>query len=248
MKALLLAAGMGTRLHALTQRVPKPLLPVKEEPLIAHSLRYLGHHGFRDVAVNLHNRPEMFRSVVGDGSRFGVRVTFSLERELLGTAGTVRNLSGFFEGEDPFLVMYGDILTDQDLELMVRFHHEKGADLTLLVHWRERSNSVVEMDEQGRLTKFVERPGEDRRPAAAGHWTNSGIQLLSPLALELVVSSGGSDLPRDVYPEAVKSLNARGLPISGYRCAIDSEDRYAQACRDAEAGKCRLYSGPGGGT
>src|SRR6185295_10171390 len=104
-------------------------------------LRYLAGHGFDQVAINLHFRPDMVRDFVGDGSRFGVRVTWSDEEILLGTAGAVKRLEPFFSDVEDFLVIYGDLLVDQDLDTIVRHHRDVGAAATLLLHQRAGSNS-----------------------------------------------------------------------------------------------------------
>src|SRR3954471_9976250 len=117
MKALILAAGLGTRLGALTLDRPKPMLPVCGRPLLEHTVGLLRTHGVRDVAMNVHYFPEVITEHFGDGTRDGVRIVYSREDTLLGTAGAARRLAPFLggDGDEPFVVVYGDVLTDEDL-------------------------------------------------------------------------------------------------------------------------------------
>jgi mannose-1-phosphate guanylyltransferase len=132
MKAMVMAAGLGTRLRPLTYEVPKPLVPVANRPIMEHILGLLPRHGFSEVIANLHWFPDTIRNRFGDGSRLGLELTYSYEDELMGTAGGVRNVSQFF-GSQPFLVMAADALTDIDLTALVAAHHENGGIATLAV-------------------------------------------------------------------------------------------------------------------
>jgi NDP-sugar pyrophosphorylase family protein len=228
-RALVLSAGLGTRLGDLTRELPKPLLPIGGEPLLGHTLRYLAAHGFDEVAINLHFRPDLVRDYVGDGGRFGVRVTWSHEPTLLGTAGAVKRLEPFFAGEREFLVIYGDLLIDHDLGAMVRRHRDAGAAATLLLHQRPGSNSLVQMDGEGRITGFVERPTDEQRRASPFPWVNSGVQLLGRAVLDEIPAGAPCDLPRDVYVKLFARARIVGCELAGYRCAIDSPSRYAEA-------------------
>ncbi len=163
MKAMVLCAGYGTRLGNLVTEIPKPMLPLGDRPILEYTLRHLARHGFHEVAVNLHFQSEVIRNYFGDGSRFHVRLVYSDEPELLGTAGGVKKMAAFLAGSDPFLVHYGDVVTDQDFTAMLHFHRENNALATLLVHQRENSNSII----SARPVPADRRlPGAARRPAA----------------------------------------------------------------------------------
>lgn len=224
MRAVVLAAGRGSRLGSLTDKIPKVLLPIGGEPLIAHTLRYLAANNYREVALNLHHGAELVRKEVGEGSRFGVRIHYSYERHLLGTAGALRRLQAWIR--DEALVLYGDVFTNQDLGPLRKLHKEVGAAATLIVHQRARSNSAIRLASDGRILEFHERP------ETLGHsgemWVNSGIQLLSARLIGRI-GDGPSDLARDVYPRVLNEELLYGLPLSGYRCAIDSIERYTEA-------------------
>jgi len=240
MKAMLLCAGFGTRLGDLTRDLPKPLLHVHEHPLIAYLLSHLSAQGFREVAINVHFRADLIQDYVGDGRRWNLAITYSHEPELLGTAGGLKKMDRFFRGEEAFLVHYGDILTDQDLRGMLEFHRRQGALATLLLHQRARSNSMVSLDAERRITGFLERPTEELRQGISTPWVNSGVCVCDPEVLDAIPTGTPCDLPRDVFTKLVGSGRLFGYPLSGYRCAIDSPERLEQARRALREGQCHI--------
>jgi NDP-sugar pyrophosphorylase family protein len=240
MKAMVLCAGYGTRLGDLTSEIPKPMLPITGHPLLAYILANLRQHGFDKIAVNLHFKPDAIRDYFGDGSRWGVSLHYSQETELLGTAGGMKNVEDFFQSEPAFLVHYGDVLTDQDLGALMRFHSSRNALATLLLHQRLRSNSIVTLNENSEIVAFRERPPDSERHSDEAPWVNSGICICSREVLQLIPSGASSDLPRDIFTKLAGSGRLFGFPLSGYRCAIDSRDRLEEARRAISDGRCRV--------
>jgi mannose-1-phosphate guanylyltransferase/phosphomannomutase len=224
MKAMVLCAGYGTRLGRLVDEVPKPMLAIGRRPMLEHILRHLARHGFREIAVNLHFRPDVIRDYFGDGSRLGIRLVYSEEPELLGTAGSVKKMSGFLAGGEPFLVHYGDVVTDQDFTAMLDFHRRRQALATLLVHARQQSNSLLGIDAEQRIVAFLERPTPQQR-SFPSPWVNSGIAICDPALLDEIPRGVVCDLPRDVYPRLLSGGRLFAFPLSGYRCAVDSPER-----------------------
>jgi mannose-1-phosphate guanylyltransferase/mannose-1-phosphate guanylyltransferase/phosphomannomutase len=157
---MVMAAGLGTRLRPLTYEAPKPMVPVANRPVMEHILLLLQRHGFGEVIANLHWFPDTIRDHFGDGSAVGVQLTYSLEEAgLLGTAGGVRNVAGFF-GDDPFLVMAADALTDIDLAALRSAHDVNGGIATLAVKRVANVSEygVVIADSDGRVQGFQEKP------------------------------------------------------------------------------------------
>lgn len=239
MKAVVLCAGLGTRMGALTRNLPKAMLPIGGEPLLAHTLRHLARHGFGDVAVNLFHYGESIEKHFGDGSSFGVHIHYSHEDRLLGTAGTVRSLEPWLADEDDALVIYGDLFFDEDLSAMLGRHRTTNAGATLLVHQRVGSNSLIAMDEEHRIQAFLERPSEEERRAHPYPWVNSGIAFLRRDVRARIPERTPVDLPKDVYVPLVEAERLYGYPITGYRCAIDSPDRLASSEEAFRSGKYR---------
>ena len=235
MKAMVLCAGYGSRLGHLVNELPKPMLPLGQWPMLQYILRNLARHGFDEIAVNLHFRPEVIRDYFGDGSSLGIRLVYSEEPELLGTAGGVKKMEAFFGGE-PFLVHYGDVVTNQDFSAMLRFHRERGALATLLVHQRARSNSVIGLDDEHRIVAFLERPDENQRQTLLSPWVNSGIAIGEAELLDAIPAGRACDLPRDVYINLIGSRRLFAFPLTGFRCAVDSPGRLEEARHAAADG------------
>jgi mannose-1-phosphate guanylyltransferase/phosphomannomutase len=240
MKAMILSAGYGTRLGSLTQQRPKPMLSLQGRPLLEYIITHLAWHGFNQIAINLHFMPEVIQDYFGDGSRWQVELVYSYEPELLGTAGGVKKMATFLGPSEPFLVHYGDILTDQDFTAMLHFHRRHQALATLLVHQRAKSNSVVSLDEQGRIIGFLERPSEEARRGIQSPWVNSGIYVCDPQLLAQIPPDVICDLPRDIFPKLLAHKPLYGFPLSGYRCAIDSPERLAEAQAALVEGRCQI--------
>lgn len=240
MKAMVLCAGLGTRMGELTSELPKPMLPLAGHPLLAYLLGHLKSQGLAQLVLNLHFRPDLIRAHFGDGTRWGLELTYSEEPVLLGTAGGVKQVESWFRGEPEFLVHYGDVLTDQDFSALRRFHRERQALATLLVHPRARSNSVVKLDATGRIVALLERPAEAEREGIESPWVNSGVYLLSPEILEHVPANTACDWPRDIFTRLVSGGRLFGFPLTGYRCAVDSPARLAEARAAVTSGRCRI--------
>jgi NDP-sugar pyrophosphorylase family protein len=235
MKAVILAAGYGTRLGALTAERPKAALDIAGRPVLWHVAHHLVLCGFGELAVNLHYRPELVRDALIDLEE---HVSWFEEPSLLGTAGALSQMQDFLAGDDAFVVHYGDVLTDHDLGGLMRRHRARRALLTLLVHERPGSNSIVVLDAESRITNFVERPSEFERQATRSPWVNSGIYVCSGDLLEMLPAPP-CDLARDVVPRALSSQAVYAEPLAGFRCAIDSPVRLEEARAAAADGRWR---------
>ena len=229
-RAMILAAGEGTRLRPLTTTVPKPMLPLADRPLLEHLLDLLRRHGVREVAINLHHLPQVVPAYFGDGHRFGVRIIYSYEERLLGSAGAIKKLESFFD--ETFLVLYGDVLTDLDLSALQAFHSACGATATMTLYQPPDLTrcGVAEIDPQGRLCRFREKPPPDE---VCSPWANAGIYVMEPAVQRFIPAGQPFDFAADLFP----LLLERGLPVYGYPTDahvldIGSAERYRQAERD----------------
>jgi len=240
MKAMVLSAGYGTRLGELTAEIPKPMLQVNGRPLLEYILVNLHRAGIDEVVINLHFKPELIRGHFGDGRPWRMKLAYSEEAALLGTAGGLKNVEGYFVDQDDFLVHYGDIITDQDFRPMREFHRDRKALATLLVHERSRSNSIVTIDSENRIVNFLERPDDTARQGASSGWVNSGVCICSREVLSLIPVGTASDFPRDIFPRLVASRRFFAFPLSGYRVAVDSPDRLTEAVLAIAEGRCRV--------
>jgi mannose-1-phosphate guanylyltransferase len=192
MRAMVLAAGLGTRLRPLTYEITKPMVPVLDRPVMAHILDLLDRHGFDRVIANLHYFPESIERY------FGERMSYRFEQELLGTAGGVRACSDFF-GSEPFLVISGDALTDIDLSAFVARHRQAGGIATLAVKKVSdtREYGVVLHDREGRITGFQEKPRPEEALSDLG---NCGIYIFEPEIFDYFPDRPFVDWAKDVFP------------------------------------------------
>ncbi|MDQ2935602.1 MAG: NDP-sugar synthase [Chloroflexota bacterium] len=187
MRAMIMAAGLGTRLRPITYEMPKPMVPVLNRPVMEHILELLARHGFTEINANLHWFPELIRDRFGDGSRFGIELRYSEEEALLGTAGGVRKAADFL-GED-FLVISGDALTDIDLAAMREFHRSHGGIATLATKRVADTSQfgVVITDTDGRVQGFQEKPD----PAEAlSDLANCGVYMFRAEVFEFFPAEG----------------------------------------------------------
>jgi NDP-sugar pyrophosphorylase family protein len=210
---MILAAGYGTRLWPLTIDRAKPALPFMGRPLVGYVAEYLARHGCREVAVNLHHRPESVRAALGDGSRFGVRLSYVEEPTILGTSGALDNAREFFTDE-PFIVVNGKIATDIDLNAALRTHRETNALATLVLRENAARERYSTVDVQGGLVRgFGAHPQtSDNAGDSDSPLMFTGIQILEPRIFEFIPRGVFSHTTTDVYPQAI----ARGEKIAAH--------------------------------
>jgi mannose-1-phosphate guanylyltransferase len=252
MRAMILAAGLGTRLRPLTYLMPKPVVPVLNRPLVARIAELLAGHGFSEVVANLSYLPQQVRDVLGDGSEFGLQVTFSEEAEPLGTAGGVAKVAEFLSRTESFLVISGDALTDIDLTAMREAHEKnvgRGAIATLATRRVDDTTQfgVAITDEDGRIQGFQEKPN----PAEAlSDLANCGIYMFRSEIFDYFPPAdhrspaGDPDQPpgfvdwaQDVFPALLDGdVPFYSHEIEAYWNDIGSVGEYVQGNLDALAG------------
>jgi mannose-1-phosphate guanylyltransferase len=233
MKAMVLAAGLGTRLRPLTYEITKPMVPVLDRPVMEHIVDLLERHSFDGVIANLHYFPETIRE------HFGERISYRYEEELLGTAGGVRACADFF-GDEPFLVISGDALTDIDLSAFAARHREAGGIATLAVKQvpDTREYGVVLHDQQGRITGFQEKPSPEEALSDLG---NCGIYMFDPRIFDYFPDRPFVDWAKDVFPVLLENdVPFHIHELSEYWNDIGSLGELRQGTFDALRGELRL--------
>jgi mannose-1-phosphate guanylyltransferase/mannose-1-phosphate guanylyltransferase/phosphomannomutase len=233
MKAMVLAAGLGTRLRPLTYEIPKPMVPVLDRPVMAHIVDLCERQGFNELVANLHYFPDTIRDYFGD------RLEYRYEEELLGTAGGVRNVRDFF-GDDPIVVISGDALTDIDLNKLVERHRSAGGIGTLAVKQVDdtREYGVVLHDAEGRIQGFQEKPHPDEALSNLG---NCGIYCFNPEIFDYFPDSDFVDWANDVFPVLLEN----DVPfyiheIDEYWNDVGSLDELRAGTFDALAGRLHI--------
>ncbi len=242
-RAMVMAAGAGTRLHPLTASVPKPMVPIANRPVLEYTIENLRRHGVTEMILNLHSHPELIRNHFKNGEAWGVRIQYSQEPELLGTAGGVRNVASFLKG-NTFFVMSGDGLTDINLTRMLDFHKSQKALATIALKAVDTrfEYGVTLTNQKGRITRFIEKPLWSDFFSNA---VNTGIYLLEPRVLAKIPSGTPYDFGSQLWPKLLKE-RARlfGHRTDAYWCDVGNLREYRRAQKDVLDGKVRLpFSG-----
>ncbi len=232
-RVLLLAAGLGTRLRPLTDRVPKCLIPVAGRPLLDYWQSSFLHHSIREVVMNVHAHPEQVLAYVARrNAERPVRWIVFEEPQLLGSAGTIRsNLSLLEQGRD-FLVIYADNLSRVDLTELVRVHRARGAAFTMALFEAPEPSAcgIATLEADGRISAFVEKP---KRPASK--LANAGIYMVSKGVLGECLRPGFLDMGYDVLPKLVGRMH--GWVVRSYHRDIGDLQTLAEVEADVAAGK-----------
>jgi len=238
MKAVIMAGGSGSRLRPLTVGRPKPMVPLVNKPVIAHLRDLLQRQQIDDLVVTLQYLPEVIQDYLGDGSDYGMRITYSVEQIPLGTAGSVKHVEDHLD--DTFLVVSGDAITDFDLQAAVAFHRQKKALATLVLYRvpNPLEYGVIILDEEGRVRQFQEKPGWGE---VMSDTVNTGLYILEPRVLDYLEPGVPFDFSQNLFP----LLLERGEPLygyvaGGYWCDIGDVQEYMRATRDVLEGRVNL--------
>ena len=233
---IILAGGMGTRLKARLGDLPKPMIPIAGKPLLEHQIELARRHGFTEVIIFACYRPETIEKHFGDGSKWGLKVSYILEKEPLGTAGAV--LAGMKSLADSFLVLYGDTMVNVDLERIWTTHLAKGADATLLLHPNDHplDSDLVETDAASWIRAFHGRPHPGHE--FFQNLVNAGLYVVNKGALQPWAGKPGLlDFGKDLFPVMLE----RGGKLFGYNTPeyikdIGTPERYDRVCAEFEHG------------
>ncbi len=235
LKAVIMAGGEGARLRPLTCDRPKPMVPLLGRPMMEYILKLLQKHELQELAVTLQYLPERIKEHFGSGEDWGVSLNYFLEKEPLGTAGSVKNAASLLN--ETFLVISGDCLTDIDLTEALRFHRCKEALVTLVLTPREDplEYGIVMTDTSGKITRFLEKPSWGE---VFSDTVNTGIYILEPEVLRYIPEGKKFDFSRDLFPLLLgEEKPLFGCVLPGYWCDIGGLEQYTQAQYDMLAGR-----------
>ncbi len=235
MKAMILAAGEGTRLRPLTAALPKPMVPIVGTPLLARTLSWLAGEGVTEAAINLYHRPQSIPDYFG-AEFAGIRLHYFFEDTLRGTAGGVKAAQSVLQ-DAPFFVIYGDNLIAADLRRLGAFHAARGGigTVALFEHPNPMAAGIVGLDAEGRITRFVEKPPLEEvfSPLA-----NAGVYVLDPAVFESIPEAVPADFGRDIFPALLaQGKPLYGTPLGGYLQDTGTPTAYRQANFDLLAGR-----------
>ncbi len=222
---MILAAGFGTRLKPITDYIPKPLVPILNKPLIEYTIDLLARHKITDIYINLHYLMDSLATYLGDGKKYGVKITYSKEKEILGTGGGIKKCEKFLK-DGPFLVINSDILLDIDLFDLIQKHEESGALATMVLRKHPESKKYGEfsVDENGLIVNFLGK-GEN----ISNHYMFTGVHLLEPEVFNYLETSRFSSIIDSFYRKAFDDGKALlGYIMEGYWSDVGTLDNYLQ--------------------
>lgn len=224
MKAMILAAGPGTRLLPLTEEKPKVLMPVVNKPVIGRVVEYLKRHGIRSIVVNVHHHSQQVINYLDGGRPFGMEIDVRVEPEILGTGGGIKNTEDFWENE-LFVVMNGDILTDIDLHQAYEAHRKSGGLVTLILHDCEPYNQI-QVGDKGIVTGIAQE-------SAPGRLAFTGIHIMEPDLLSYIPEGEYADII-DCYRRLIESGEMMGAHISAghYWRDMGTVDNYVKVNKE----------------
>ncbi len=242
MRAVIIAGGSGTRLRPLTYNTPKPMVPLFGKPFLLYQIELLRKHGITEIIINLHYLSDAIKNVLGDGSKYGVKLFYSYESEPLGTAGAVKNAEEFFNDE-PMLVFNGDVLTDIDLTAVIETHKrtQAKATLTLIKVQDPTQFGLVFLDGEKRITRFHEKPTAEEAAMFKVDTVNAGIYVLDPDVFQYVPKNEPHMFERGLFPHLL-NIDARmsGHVSGAYWIDIGNPGKYMEAHVDVLRGRVKV--------
>lgn len=246
MKAMILAAGQGTRLRPITDDKPKALVPVAGRPMIEYALLLLRHYDIRDIVINLHQFGDQIESHLGDGAQLGVRINYSKEVELLDTGGGLLKAKSFLH-DGSFIVINTDALIDLNLTELIAFHERNKAAVTLVLRPDEMADQYgsMDIDDDGRIHRFLNSKiaAQPARPLRKLMFT--GVQILEPKIFAYMAAQGAGEkfsTTQQTYPQMLLAGEALyGFCFDGFWQDLGTVERIRQAETSLAHGRARLH-------
>jgi len=234
MKAVIMAGGFGTRLRPVTNRVPKPMGPVVNIPMMEHIINSLKDIGITEIVSVLYFQPDVIINYFGDGSKFGIKMEYLTTKDNYGTAGSVRMAKKFLN--ERFMVLSGDVLTDIDIEKAIKWHEDKKAKSTIILTRVENplAFGIVITDEEGKITRFLEKPSWGQ---VFSDTINTGMYIFEPEVLDFIPERTDFDFSKDLFPTLMKEgQDIHGHVAKGYWLDIGDIKAYRVANMDVIKG------------
>lgn len=238
MKALFLAGGMGTRLRPLTDKLPKPMVPIMNKPLIERTILNLKKCGITHIVISTCYQPDYMKEYFGDGSDLNLKIEYIVEDSPMGTGGAIKKAEAYFK--ETFIVYNADILSDIDLSKMISDHKAKQAIATIAVTVVKDPSmyGVIEFDTNGYALTFKEKP---KKGETFSRSINAGIYIFEPDIFQEIAGDRPVSVEREVFPKILKENKPIGIYQSGsYWMDIGTIPKYVQTHKDILDGKCKL--------
>jgi mannose-1-phosphate guanylyltransferase/phosphomannomutase len=237
-KAVIMAGGFGTRLRPLTMKIPKPMVPIMNEPMMGHIIRQIEEVGIKDIVSVLYFLPDTISDYFGDGSDYNVNMEYVMAQADFGTAGAVKNAEATLDQR--VIIISGDVLTDIDLKSAIAFHEERDADATILLTRVETplEYGIVMTEEDGKINRFLEKPSWGQ---VFSDTINTGIYILEPHVLDMIPKKTEYDFSKDLFPDMLeKGMGLYGYIAEGYWRDVGNLNEYHKGQLDSLHGLVKL--------
>jgi mannose-1-phosphate guanylyltransferase len=239
MQALILAGGKGTRLRPLTVYTPKPIVPVLNRPFLTYQLEILRRAGVKDIVLSLNYQPDKIEQILGDGSQFGVNLRYVTEPSPMGTAGAYKYAAN--EIRETTIILNGDVLTDLDLNAVIKQHKEQKAEATIVLTPVENPSAygLVETETDLRVKRFLEKPSLEELSGLTTNNINAGIYIIEPSVLDLIPEGENYSFEYKLFPDLLNKNRAFYAYVmdKNYWQDIGTPKSYLQAHQDFLIGK-----------
>ena len=234
-KAVILAGGKGTRLKSISKTIPKPMMPVAGKPLLEYQIELCKKYGLEEVILIVNHLKDSIIDYFGNGEKWGIKVSYFEEPSPLGTVGGVKEIED--ELTEDFLVLYGDVIMEMDLQRLYDFHRNKKSDVSLVVHPNDHpyDSDLVEVDAEDRVTHFHSKP---LNPEKIYHnLVNAAAYVFSPKVLNHLEKGKKADFGKDIFPNLLDKLNVFAYNTTEYLKDMGTPDRLEKVTRDVTSGK-----------
>lgn len=226
-QAVVLAGGQGTNMRPLTLEVPKALIPVRGKPILEYVIEMLRDHGIRTVVLCIGHMGDKIKNHVGDGSKYGVKIIYSEEKEPMGTAGAIRQAKSYLQPQ-PFLVMHGDVLAQIDINEFIGFHQEQERMGTIALTTVSDTSALGSVKLRGStVIAFEEKP----KNGTSSHLVSAGIYMFEPEILDQIPEKGAVML-EDIFATLAKEGRLAGFPFEGLWFDVSTPESYERAIKE----------------
>lgn len=235
MQAVILAGGLGTRLKEATIAMPKSMMVINDRPLLEHQIILLHKYGISDIVLIVNHLKVQIQLHIGNGSRWGVEVSYYEEKIPLGTVGGIKAIEHFLT--DDFIVLYGDVMVDMDIHRLLEFHKRTNSDCTLVLHPNDHpmDSDLVEMDQTNQIVGFHPKPRTDSQYYR--NMVNAGMYVMSKKVLDHLELNKKADFGKDIFPFLFKEIKMMGYNTSEYLKDMGTPERLEQVNRDYTSAK-----------
>jgi NDP-sugar pyrophosphorylase family protein len=226
MKAIILAGGLGERLKPLTNTTPKPLLPIKNKPILEYAIKNLKKNNITDIILGISFHADKVKNYFKNGSKFGVNITYSVEKEPLGTGGAVKLATKNLK--EPFILIWGDNIANFNFTEMIKEHKKNKATLTMALTLREdvENFGVADLNNKQKIIRFIEKPKRDQAPSRL---INAGAFIVEPEALN-ILPDGKSNIERECFEKLCgEQGKVYAFQHNGYWFPTDTLEKYKKA-------------------